>query len=269
MSDNPPVEKTPEPKETAEPTPGQPAPKQTDEKAPAQAQSSSSKQDGDRTITHVTNDKPITDKLAAVFAQREEEKKAASAPAAPAPAPAEPARPVTPKTDTLPRKPAGLGEPPAPTPAAPAPTAEKPAAKAASAAATPAPAAPTMPATPATPSAAPVPSAPAASVEVPGAPPAISALPDIENPYLLSGEVDRARLVAQSRMFRTFIENNAKRIAGENVKRILDIGCGEGQLTQVFAKLYPDAHVIGFDKDEKAIETAQRRSEERRVGKEC
>ncbi|HLY28585.1 MAG TPA: hypothetical protein VKQ72_19720, partial [Aggregatilineales bacterium] len=115
MSDNPPVEKTPEPKETAEPTPGQPAPKQTDEKAPAQAQSSSSKQDGDRTITHVTNDKPITDKLAAVFAQREEEKKAASAPAAPAPAPAEPARPVTPKTDTLPRKPAGLGEPPAPT----------------------------------------------------------------------------------------------------------------------------------------------------------
>ena len=98
------------------------------------------------------------------------------------------------------------------------------------------------------------PAAPA-DVSSPGA-----AMTDIENPYILSdsGEVDRARLVAQTRLFRGYIERNAKQFVGENIKSILDFGCGEGQLTQVFAHLYPDAQVLGIDKDEKAIEAAQR-----------
>ncbi len=81
---------------------------------------------------------------------------------------------------------------------------------------------------------------------------------DLENPYILSGEVDRARLVAQTRLFRNYIEKNAKQFLGENIKSILDIGCGEGQLTLAFAKLYPEARIVGIDKDEKAIEVAQR-----------
>jgi SAM-dependent methyltransferase len=81
---------------------------------------------------------------------------------------------------------------------------------------------------------------------------------DIENPYILSGEVDRARLVAQTRLFRSYIEKNAKQFIGEDIKSILDIGCGEGQLTLVFARLFPEAKIIGIDKDEKAIEAAQR-----------
>ncbi len=87
--------------------------------------------------------------------------------------------------------------------------------------------------------------------------PAVQSLPDIENPYMLSGEIDRARLVAQSRLFRGYIEKNAKNFVGENIKRILDIGCGEGQLTQVFAKLYPSAQVVGIDRDEKALIVAR------------
>src|SRR5262249_32506342 len=83
-------------------------------------------------------------------------------------------------------------------------------------------------------------------------------LPDIENPYVLSGEIDRARLVAQTRLFRSYIEKNAKQFVGEDVKSILDLGCGEGQLALVFAKLYPQAKILGIDKDEKAIEVAQR-----------
>ncbi len=89
-------------------------------------------------------------------------------------------------------------------------------------------------------------------------PPKVETLLDIENPYILSGVVDRARLVAQSRLFRGYIETHAKTFVGENIKSILDIGCGEGQLTQVFARLYPGARVVGIDLDEKAIDVARR-----------
>jgi ubiquinone/menaquinone biosynthesis C-methylase UbiE len=89
-------------------------------------------------------------------------------------------------------------------------------------------------------------------------PPIAQGLPDVENPYILSGEVDRARQVAQARLFRGYIEANGKRLIGENVEHILDIGCGEGRITQVFAKLYPKAHIVGLDMDEKAIEIARR-----------
>lgn len=89
-------------------------------------------------------------------------------------------------------------------------------------------------------------------------PESAAALPDVENPYILSGEVDRARLVAQTRLFRGYIEKNAKQFVGENIKSILDLGCGEGQITQVLARLYPTAQVVGIDRDEKAIEAAQR-----------
>ncbi len=91
-------------------------------------------------------------------------------------------------------------------------------------------------------------------------PPAMQSLPNEENPYILSPEVDRARLVAQSRMFRGYIETNAKRLIGENVERILDVGCGEGQLTQMLAKVYPQAKVIGIDRDAVSIEAARRAS---------
>ena len=82
-------------------------------------------------------------------------------------------------------------------------------------------------------------------------------LPDIENPYILSGEVDRARLVAQSRLFRTYVEKDAKQLVGENLKSILDLGCGEGQFTMAFARLYPGARVLGIDRDEQAISAAR------------
>jgi len=89
-------------------------------------------------------------------------------------------------------------------------------------------------------------------------PPIAQALPDIENPYLLAGEVDRARLVAQGRLFTAYIETHAKEFVGENLKHILDVGCSEGRITQVFARLYPNAEVVGIDKDGPAIEEAQR-----------
>ena len=89
-------------------------------------------------------------------------------------------------------------------------------------------------------------------------PASVQGLPDIENPYMLSSEVDRARLVAQTRLFRQYIEQNVQRFIGTDVKAVLDVGCGEGQLTQIFARLYPKARVVGVDKDEKAIDAARR-----------
>ncbi len=109
-----------------------------------------------------------------------------------------------------------------------------------------------------------IPRKPSTDVEAPKVtaapivPPVAQSLPDVENPYILSGDVDRARLVAQARLFRGYLEANAKRLIGEKVERILDIGCAEGQLTQVFARLYPEAHVVGLDTDDKAVEAARR-----------
>jgi SAM-dependent methyltransferase len=134
------------------------------------------------------------------------------------------------------------------------------------------PAAPAMPAAPAAPASATDDTLPkkssSAEQRIASASPVMSAPPqlsmeepssaDIENPYILSGAVDRARLVAQTRLFRSYVEKNAKQFVGENIKSILDIGCGEGQLSLVFARLFPEAKVIGVDKDERAIEAAQR-----------
>ncbi|MEP7284379.1 MAG: class I SAM-dependent methyltransferase [Chloroflexota bacterium] len=110
---------------------------------------------------------------------------------------------------------------------------------------------------------------PAATSEVntPVAIPEIPATPEeqalhalAEDPYTLNADADRVRLVAQTRLFTNYIKANAYRFVGHEAKRILDIGCGEGQLTRIFAQLYPQAEVIGIDKNPKVIEEAQKKA---------
>ncbi len=135
--------------------------------------------------------------------------------------------------------------------------------------------APTLPVAPAAPASVAQASTPAPTPPItPNAPanePALvvseaaARLPDVENPYVLDQEIDRARLVAQGRLFSTYVEKHAKEYAGDKLKRILDIGCSEGWLTQAFARLYPDAEVIGVDIDEKAIQEAKRTATAKKI----
>ena len=48
------------------------------------------------------------------------------------------------------------------------------------------------------------------------------------------------------------------RINMDNPKRIIDIGCGPGNSTQVLASRYPNAYILGVDNSENMIETAKK-----------
>ncbi|MBS1369117.1 MAG: methyltransferase domain-containing protein [Lentisphaeria bacterium] len=50
----------------------------------------------------------------------------------------------------------------------------------------------------------------------------------------------------------------ANRIELENPRRILDLGCGPGNSTQVLAERFPAAHILGVDSSENMLETARR-----------
>lgn len=78
-----------------------------------------------------------------------------------------------------------------------------------------------------------------------------------KNLYLLLE--DRERLDKQTTLFADYIRTHASEFINHPVSRVLDIGCGEGQLTRLFAELYPAAEVIGVDIDESAIRTARQR----------
>ena len=50
----------------------------------------------------------------------------------------------------------------------------------------------------------------------------------------------------------------ANRINIDNPKRIIDIGCGPGNSTQVLAKKFPNAYILGVDNSSNMIETAKK-----------
>src|SRR5258706_6382219 len=70
---------------------------------------------------------------------------------------------------------------------------------------------------------------------------------------------DSDRLIAQARLFGDYVQQNAYRLLQSRPEHILDIGCGEGQITTVFSRLFKNAHVVGVDIDPKAIDAATQR----------
>lgn len=84
------------------------------------------------------------------------------------------------------------------------------------------------------------------------------------NPYIFGDPAtDRQRLETQTALFSNYIRDNGRRFLGSHIQHILDVGCGEGQLGRVLRDLYgPQTHLVGIDKDERAIVQARTRAQE-------
>src|SRR6478672_8423669 len=60
-------------------------------------------------------------------------------------------------------------------------------------------------------------------------------------------EADQHRLLLQAQLFSEYIETHAPTFLPTPPTRILDLGCGGGQLTLVLHQLYPQAEIVGID----------------------
>src|SRR4051812_30787663 len=76
---------------------------------------------------------------------------------------------------------------------------------------------------------------------------------------------ERHRLSRQARIYMEAIRERAPRVAGGDVQRILDIGCGSGELCIVLRDVFPEANVIGVDRDQLALSVARRIADERGI----
>jgi SAM-dependent methyltransferase len=76
---------------------------------------------------------------------------------------------------------------------------------------------------------------------------------------------ERHRLSRQARIYLEPIRERAGRLADERVLRILDIGCGSGELTIMLREVFPEARVVGVDRDQLALAIARRILEERGI----
>lgn len=84
-----------------------------------------------------------------------------------------------------------------------------------------------------------------------------------QHPYIFGdAATDRFRLETQTRLFSDYLRGNARRLVGDDIHRILDLGCGEGQLALVLHDIYPAAHIVGIDRDERALDKARQMAKE-------
>ena len=76
----------------------------------------------------------------------------------------------------------------------------------------------------------------------------------MDNPYIFGNpDVDRQRLETQTHLIGERVKANAHLFVGEHITNILDLGCGDGQLGLLLHAIYPEARLMGIDKDPKAV----------------
>ena len=56
------------------------------------------------------------------------------------------------------------------------------------------------------------------------------------------------------------------RVGAENPRRVVDLGCGPGNLTATLAERWPDAAIEAWDSSEEMVESARARGVDARVG---
>jgi SAM-dependent methyltransferase len=85
----------------------------------------------------------------------------------------------------------------------------------------------------------------------------------VNNPYLFGDHAtDRQRLEMQNFLFSNYLRTNLARIIGPKARSILELGCGEGQLGRVMREIYPQARLVGIDKDAEAVAQAKQTAQE-------
>jgi len=76
-----------------------------------------------------------------------------------------------------------------------------------------------------------------------------------------SSEVEHERLSRQSDMYAPFTRRLLKRAGIESGMRVLDVGCGPGDVSLLVSELVgADGSVVGVERDEQALQTARRRA---------
>lgn len=87
--------------------------------------------------------------------------------------------------------------------------------------------------------------------------------PTQQNPYVFGdAQADRFRLETQTKLYQAYLQSHARAFVGNDIGSILDLGCGAGQLGFALREVYPNARLVGIDRDPKAIEQAQERAAE-------
>ncbi len=85
----------------------------------------------------------------------------------------------------------------------------------------------------------------------------------VDNPYIFGDDAtDRYRLEAQTSLFSGYLQASASRLVGSKVSSILELGCGEGQLGRTLLAVYPEARLVGIDKDQQAVAKARAMAEQ-------
>ncbi len=76
---------------------------------------------------------------------------------------------------------------------------------------------------------------------------------------------DRRRLDSQTKLLGQYIATHVRSFFGDNVRAIVDVGCGEGQLGFTLLDVYPGASLLGIDRDAAAVEQASKVATERKL----
>jgi SAM-dependent methyltransferase len=79
-----------------------------------------------------------------------------------------------------------------------------------------------------------------------------------DNPYIFGDLLaDEARLANQTTLFSNYLRAHAHGWVPPPLRQILDLGCGNGQLSRTLIHLYPTARLLGIDRDPQVIARAQ------------
>src|SRR5262245_14061704 len=73
-------------------------------------------------------------------------------------------------------------------------------------------------------------------------------------------ETEQQRLLLQAQLVRDALRDYAPNFIHQPPARLLDLGCNNGNLSLELHELYPDAQIVGIDRNAGAIEAARRRS---------
>lgn len=71
-------------------------------------------------------------------------------------------------------------------------------------------------------------------------------------------KIDTLYLTRKLRFSDTFMQNYKKAFSIDDKEKILEIGCGPGALSQALHRWYPNAEIVGIDRDSNFVDFARK-----------